>query len=136
VIAGASIMQLEQAPEDRPKPRVLVIEDDDRLRRIIAMNLAARGHAVREAADVMQGLAALAEALPDLLILDLSLPDGTGWDVLRGSALPAHVRTVVVTAATVDPRLLAESHQVAYLPKPFSMGAVLRLTESRDGAAR
>ena len=126
-------MHLEQARDDRPRSHILVIEDDARLRRIIAMNLAVRGHAVQEAGDVAHGLDALADAVPDLLILDANLPDGTRWDVLRAVALPAAVHTVVVTAAPVDPRLVAEFHELTYLPKPCPLGALLRLVEGPSG---
>ncbi len=126
-------MHLEQARDDRPRSRVLVIEDDARPRRNIAMNLAVRGHAVQRAGDVAHGLDALADAVPDPLILDANLPDGTGWDLLRAAALPAAVRTVVVAAASVDPRLAAEFHQLTYLPKPFPLGALLRLVEGASG---
>jgi two-component system KDP operon response regulator KdpE len=126
-------MHLEQARDDRPRSRVLVIEDDARLRRIIAMNLAVRGHAVQEAGDVAHGMDALADAVPDLMILGVNLPGGTGWDEFRSAALPAAVRTVVVTAASVDPRLVAEFHQLTYLPKPFPLGALLRLVEGASG---
>ncbi len=128
-----SIVHLEQPLDDRPRSRVLVIDDDARLRRIIAMSFTVRGHAVREAGDVGHGLKALADALPDLLIVDMNLPDGTGWDVLRGAALPAAVRIVVVTAGSVDPRTVAEFHGVTYLPKPFALGTLLRLVDDASG---
>ena len=65
------------------KSRVLVVEDDEQLRRIITSNLVARGHEVRQAPDASAALAELADEHPDLLILDINLPDRTGWDVLR-----------------------------------------------------
>jgi DNA-binding response OmpR family regulator len=130
------MMHREAARHDHPASRVLVIEDDAQLRRIIVLNLARRGHAVREAADVRQALEALADERPDLLLLDINLPDGTGWDVLRASDLPADVPTVVLTAASVEPRRLAEFRGLTYLPKPFPMEALVRLVERHDGAAR
>lgn len=110
--------------------RVLVVEDDEQLRRIIATNLAARGHGVRQAPNATEALMALADEHPDLLILDINLPDRTGWDVLREANLPDDVRVLMLTAVPVSPRRLAEFRPVAYLPKPFPLEALLRLAES------
>jgi DNA-binding response OmpR family regulator len=112
------------------KSRVLVVEDDEQLRRIITSNLVARGHEVRQAPDASTALEALAEERPDLLILDINLPDRTGWDVLREARLPEDVRVLMLTAVPVSPRRLAEFRPVAYLPKPFPLEALLRLAES------
>ena len=112
------------------KSRVLVVEDDEPLRRIITSNLVARGHAVRQASDASAALTALTEERPDLLILDVNLPDRTGWDVLREAHLPEEVRVLMLTAVSVSPRRLAEFRPVAYLPKPFPLEALLRLAES------
>ena len=114
----------------RTVSRVLVVEDDEQLRRIITSNLTARGHEVRQASDATAALAALAEERPDLLILDINLPDRTGWDVLRDAQLPDEVRVLMLTAVPVSPRRLAEFRPVAYLPKPFPLEALLRLAES------
>jgi DNA-binding response OmpR family regulator len=114
----------------RMKSRVLVVEDNDQLRRIITSNLVVRGHEVRQAADASTALKALAEERPDLLILDINLPDRTGWDVLREAQLPEDVRVLMLTAVPVSPRRLAEFRPVAYLPKPFPLEALLRLAES------
>jgi DNA-binding response OmpR family regulator len=119
----------------RTMSRVLVVEDDAQLRRIITSNLSVRGHRVREASDASEALAALAEAKPDLLILDINLPDRTGWDVLRDAHLPDEVRVLMLTAVPVSPRRLAEFRPVAYLPKPFPLEALLRLAESSGRTA-
>ena len=112
------------------KSRVLVVEDDEQLQRIITSNLVARGHEVRQASDASMALTALAEEPPDLLILDVNLPDRTGWDVLREARLPDEVRVLMLTAVPVSPRRLAECRPVAYLPKPVPLEALLRLAES------
>ena len=110
--------------------RILVVEDDPQLRRINIGNLAACGHVVREAENVATALAALHAELPDLLVLDVNLPDRTGWDILREAHLAEEVRVLVLTAVPVSPRRLAEFRPVAYLPKPFPLDALLRLAES------
>ena len=59
---------------ERKVSRVLLVEDDAQLRRIMSRNLAARGHDVRQPGDAAAALAALADEQPDLLILDINLP--------------------------------------------------------------
>ncbi len=114
---------------ERKVSRVLLVEDDAQLRRIMSSNLTARGHIVRQAGDAAAALAALAAEPPDLLILDINLPDRTGWDVLREARLPEEVRVLMLTAVPVSPRRLSEFRPIAYLPKPFSLEALLRLAE-------
>ncbi|SRR5579885_1191616 len=110
--------------------RVLVVEDEDLLRGIIVRNLASRGCAVREAASGAEALAALRAAPADLLLLDIDLPDRTGWDVLRElAAAGQQVPTVVLSAVRVSPARLAEFRPLAYLRKPFPIEALLRLLE-------
>lgn len=122
--------------------RVLVVEDEDLLRRIITRNLALRGYSVAEAASVAEADDAL-EVSPapfDLILLDINLPDQTGWDVLRhlearlrqpiapgaGQSMP---QVIVVTAVRPAQRRVDEFHPAAVLLKPFPMGALLRLIE-------
>ncbi len=111
-----------------PYRRVLIVEDEPTLRRVIARNLTGRGLLVRETASAEDALKALATERPDLLLLDINLPDRTGWDVLRelrgrGTEVP----TIVVSAVRVSPERLKEFHPLAYLPKPFPIEALLRL---------
>jgi len=116
--------------------RILVVEDEARLRAIIARNLTARGHTVREAATAGDALAALNAELPDLLLLDINLPDRTGWDVMRElAARGQQVPTVILSAVRVSPARLAEFRPLAYLPKPFPVEALLRLLDDGKSAA-
>lgn len=120
-----------------PYRRVLLVEDDAILRRTIARNLAGRGLLVREAETASQAIQALRSEPPDLLLLDINLPDRTGWDVLRDVRTAGRpVPTIIVSAVRVSPGRLAEFEPLAYLPKPFPLEALLRLIfgASRPGS--
>jgi len=124
-----------------PGARILLVEDDEVLRDLIKRNLEARQHEVRTGADARSAVEWLRACPFDLVLLDINLPDQTGWDVLRKAqhdgllphlkpSDPADVATlpvVVLSAVRVSPRRLAEFHPLAYLPKPFPMEALLRL---------
>ena len=119
--------------------RILLVEDDEALRGLLAQNLQARGHEVRSACDGGTALAYLQASPVDLVVLDINLPDQTGWEVLRIAQRSGLLRSqalghdtpcfpvLVLSAVRVSPRRLAEFHPLAYLPKPFPMEAVLRL---------
>ena len=108
--------------------RVLLVEDEVTFRRIIARNLSSRGLQVREAGSAAEAVAAVNQEAPDLMLLDINLPDRTGWDVLRElKKQRSEVPTIVVSAVRVSQSRLDEFHPLAYLPKPFSLEALLRL---------
>ena len=111
-----------------PYRQVLLVEDEPTLRRVVARNLTGRGLQVREADTAEAAIGAATTDRPDLLLLDINLPDRSGWDVLRelrrrGSDVP----TIIVSAVRVSPNRLEEFHPLAYLPKPFPLEALLRL---------
>jgi DNA-binding response OmpR family regulator len=115
---------------------VLIVEDEAALRRVIARNLTSRGHVVREAESAKDALTALAEERPDLMLLDINLPDRSGWDVLRQlRQLGLEVPTIIVSAVRISPARLEEFHPLAYLPKPFPLDALLRLVAGGPRAA-
>jgi DNA-binding response OmpR family regulator len=107
---------------------VLLIDDEATFRGVIARNLRTRGLTVREAETVDEAIAEIDGALPDALLLDLNLPDRTGWDVLRElRQRQTHVPTIIVSAIRVPASKLEEFQPLAYLPKPFPLEALLRL---------
>ncbi len=63
--------------------RILIVEDEANIRKLIAVNLVARGFEVIEAEDAREGLARLRDASPAILLLDIKLPDMSGWEVLK-----------------------------------------------------
>jgi excisionase family DNA binding protein len=67
----------------RGEPIVLVVDDDARLREFVRVNLEMDGYAVREAASAEEGLRALEEESPDLILLDVMMPEVDGWEMLR-----------------------------------------------------
>jgi excisionase family DNA binding protein len=71
------------ASGSRPAPLVLVVDDDPRIREFIRVNLEIDGYAVREAGSAEEGLAALEAEPPDLILLDVMMPQVDGWEMLK-----------------------------------------------------
>lgn len=111
--------------------KILLVEDEAALSDVIARNLRARGHDVRQAATVEAAVLSLAEVWPDALILDVNLPDMTGWDILRrlSPADRARVGVVVISAAPLSQKRIEEFQPLRSLQKPFPMDALLRLLD-------
>ena len=119
--------------------RVLLIEDERALRRALAMNLTARGYAVVEAATGTAGLAAAAQSEPDVIVLDLGLPDLDGVDVVRGVRAYSHTPIIVLSARTGSTEKVRALDAGAddYVTKPFNVDellARLRAATRRAGA--
>jgi excisionase family DNA binding protein len=64
-------------------PTVLIVDDDERLREYVRVNLEMEGYAVREAGNAEEGLSVLEESTPDLVLLDVMMPEVDGWEMLR-----------------------------------------------------
>lgn len=80
---------------------VLVVEDHDLNRRLLTMLVEGDGHTVRQAASVAEVRARVAEAIPEVILMDVNLPDGDGLDLvaeLRTDPRFADVRIYAVTA--------------------------------------
>ncbi len=118
---------------------VLIVDDEPQLRRLLRTTLVAEGFRVFEAENARRGLIEAASHKPDLVILDLGLPDADGHSVVRGirewSSLP-----IVVLSARVD-----EQQKIAaldagaddYVTKPFAVGELLaRVRSALRRAAR
>jgi excisionase family DNA binding protein len=69
--------------KERTGPSVLIVDDDDNLRSFVRATLELDGYAVREAASAEEGLDALDQESPDLILLDVMMPHMDGWEMLR-----------------------------------------------------
>jgi len=107
--------------------RVLVIDDEVPILRALKINLAARKYEVSTAADGASGLAAMARDRPDVLILDLGLPDMDGTDVIRGVRGWSSTPIIVLSAWGQESQKVAALDAGAddYVTKPFGMDELL-----------
>jgi DNA-binding response OmpR family regulator len=113
---------------------ILLIEDEYRLRRTLARSLEARGFSVEEAATAAEAAAATRRSAHDLALLDVNLPDATGWELLRDLREQGWKTPVIVLSAVApNPRRVREFQPHGVLLKPFPMDALLRLIRSGCG---
>ena len=107
--------------------RVLVIDDEAPILRALRINLAARKFEVSTASDGASGLAAMARDRPDVLILDLGLPDMDGTEVIRGVRGWTSTPIIVLSAWGQESKKVAALDAGAddYVTKPFGMDELL-----------
>jgi two-component system, OmpR family, KDP operon response regulator KdpE len=107
--------------------KILVIDDENQIRRFLKIALEAQGFAMLEAATSKDGLVQAAMHRPDLIILDLGLPDGEGIDTLRKLREWASVPVIVLSVrdAEEDKIGLLDAGADDYLTKPFSAGELI-----------
>ncbi len=121
-----------QPSADLPDPPVgtraiLVIEDDEDVRRVIVESLQQAGHTVRAASDGDQGLAALEQGMPELVIVDYAMPGMNGAEVIRRMRRRAPELPVILATGYAD---MVEVGRVlgtrSILTKPFDISSLLR----------
>jgi DNA-binding response OmpR family regulator len=113
----------------KQQPFVLYVEDDEQLRHIVTRNLRAAGYMVFEADSFKQAVDRMA-VKPNLIVLDINLPDATGWDVaawLEQQTSPVPI--IVTSGLPPDNRKIEHFEPKAFLPKPFSIDELLALVE-------
>jgi len=123
-------------PGGKPKsgPLVLLVDDDEKVRELVRVNLEFEGYLVREAGSAEEGLSAIEEAKPDLVLLDVMMPQTDGWEMLRKiqeqygqGAIP-----VVMFSGKVDEQSLQQastSGAQAFVGKPFDMQQLIEQTK-------
>jgi len=107
--------------------RVLIVEDEVEIRRFVRMALTAEGFEVIEAENVKRGLIEAGTRRPDLVVLDLGLPDGDGVELIRDLRAWSDMPVLVLSARTTEADKIGALDAGAddYLVKPFSAGELL-----------
>ncbi|MCI9120758.1 MAG: response regulator transcription factor [Oscillibacter sp.] len=130
------------------REKILIIEDEKSIAQFISAVLSGQGYETIQARTAKEGLSMLASHCPDLVILDLGLPDMDGMDILRQLRSWSSLPVVVVSARSHERDKVAALDQGAddYLTKPFGTGELLarvrtairhtRTASSNDGVAR
>jgi DNA-binding response OmpR family regulator len=121
--------------------KIVLIEDDVEIRRLVARALSEQGHDVESAAMAMEGLQLTVKDAPDLVVMDLGLPDLDGTELLRMIRSVSEVPIIIITARGADDVVVKTLDAGAddYLTKPFSLTqlearvrAVLRRGSAED----
>jgi len=120
--------------------KILVVEDDPDNRRIVAKVLSVEGYHVVEATDGIEALAQARAERPDLILMDLALPNMDGWEATRQLKGNAETRAIPVVALTaVAMRGDEEQARAAgcddYLPKPARPAAIRAVVKKYTGGA-
>ena len=122
---------------------ILIIEDDQRIRERLTKALAERGHAVDARRTGFEGLAAAVDEPPDVVVLDLGLPDIDGAELLKMIRAVSDVPVIIATAHSDETAIVAllDSGADDYVTKPFSVDqlearvrAVLRRSAAKTSA--
>ncbi|WKB54406.1 two-component system response regulator KdpE [Eleftheria terrae] len=129
-----------------PTPRVLVVEDETEIRRFVCLSLEREGFEVYQADGVQRGLIEAGSRRPEMIVLDLGLPDGDGVELIRDLRGWSDTPVLVLSARTDEGDKIAALDAGAddYLVKPFGVGELLarvrahlrrRATAGRDNGA-
>ena len=101
---------------------ILIVEDNANIRRFLRTTLEIEGYRALEASTVQESLERIDQELPDLVLLDLALPDGSGWDFIAAARSRANAET---TDPSASPGARSERGEGAGLP-------IVVLTASAD----
>ena len=130
-------------PDTSERRRILVVDDEERMIRFIRMNLEHDGYQVAEAFNGKQAIQRIRDVTPDLILLDVMMPDLDGFEVLEAIREFSNVPVIMLTAkGEEDDRVRGLEHGADdYIIKPFSprelvsrVKAVMRRTEGATGS--
>ncbi|MCC6344124.1 MAG: response regulator transcription factor [Bryobacterales bacterium] len=103
--------------------KILIVDDDSQARRVLRAALVARGYEVDDAWNGEEALQKVREHPPDLVLLDLNLPDLSGLDICRGIRATSEVSVIIVSVKRAESEKVAalEAGADDYLTKPFGV---------------
>ncbi len=106
---------------------ILIVEDEADIRRFVRLTLETEGHTVHEATTLQRGLIEAGTRRPDLVVLDLGLPDGDGVDLIRDLRTWSGMPIIVLSARSAEASKIAALDAGAddYLVKPFGSGELM-----------
>jgi two-component system, OmpR family, KDP operon response regulator KdpE len=110
-----------------PKPVIVAVEDDPQIRRFLRTGLESHGFQIHEADTGKLGLTEAANRKPDLVIIDLGLPDMDGVEVVKKLREWSAMPVIVLSARTteIDKVAALDAGADDYLTKPFGLGELL-----------
>ncbi len=108
-------------------PVILVVDDETQIRRLLELTLESSGYVVRSAGKAKEGVAKAASERPELIILDLGLPDMDGLDVLKAIREWSSVPILILSVRSAENDIVAclDAGADDYLVKPFRTGELL-----------
>jgi two-component system, OmpR family, alkaline phosphatase synthesis response regulator PhoP len=118
---------------------VLVVDDESDILTLVSANLQIRGYQVAKAKNGTEALAQLRLSPPNLMVLDIKLPDFSGWDLLKGIKVDPKITSrfpvLIMTASISETNIDLESYPsvVEILIKPFSTSRLLSAVERALG---
>jgi len=110
-----------------PEPTILVIDDESSIRRLLELTLESNRYRVRSAVNGRDGIAMAGTERPDLIILDLGLPDMDGQQVLRNIRDQFRTPVIILSVRTAESEIISclDAGADDYLVKPFRTGELL-----------
>lgn len=115
-------------PPSPPVPRILVVDDEPHVRKFLRLSLQAEGFNVLEAGTAEEAITLVHTAKPDLMVLDLGLPDIDGQQVVCDVRLTSDMPILILSGRTEDAEKIAALEQGAddYMTKPFAVRELIQ----------